>query len=236
MSTVENAEKKLETARTTVRQWEEKARDARSEAAMLDADSGAAILADPTAARDIAVRINESDLQARAYDGAAKEARERVKAARRELLEAWTAHYDKEAEKAKDAIDAHQAKLDVHLAKLKELDGWEFERKEFTPQVGDSYTPSVGAELARTHRNAVNSAAYIRYYMGTGSTPQMALDLRNYGGVGGFGVPMYEVLDDQPAVVAEDIAETFREKHADAIPVAAPRDPDRPLFITDKAA
>lgn len=203
-TTVKTAQTALEAARAAVTEWTDKAAAARAEAAELDANSGALILADPTAADDISLKVDSARRRARAYDDAAQEATQQVKAARRELLEASATQYDKDAAKAKYQLDAHTAKVDALLEQLRELDNWEYERKHLTVQAGQSYTPGVTHELLRAHRNAVNSAAYVRHYLDTGATAQMAVDLRNYGGVGHVGQPVYEVLDDLPTVVLED--------------------------------
>ena len=217
-TTVKAAEKALEVARTTVQQWEAKARDARSEAAQLDADSGAAILANPTAAHDIAVKINAADLQARAFDSAAAEARQQVKARRRELLEAWAAQYDKDAATARKEHDEHKAKINELLAQLKDLDGWEYKPADAPTEPGSSYTIGRSAHLHQVWRRALNRAAYCRFALAEGMHPAGASSLRQYGGDVAWSEDIGSVVGPTPEAALQYLAELDRERAGQSVP------------------
>ena len=67
----EQAQAEITKAESVVSEWEAKAASARAEASRLDAESGAAILADESAAERITLNIQAWERKARAFDGAA---------------------------------------------------------------------------------------------------------------------------------------------------------------------
>lgn len=241
-ATVKTAQQALDDARAKVTEWEAKALAARSEAATLEGESGAAILADPSVADGIATRIHAQQMTARVYDGAAAEAREQVKARRRELLEAWAAHYDRDAAKAAKARDEHKAKIDALLGQIRELDGghpWKLEAEE--PKLGGpGVIVSKLRQLAGEARNLLNSAAYCRYVLAEGAYPQGPSHLRDHGGDAHWfeDLGMGEVLESTPQAALEYMAELERERldqRHNGTAGSVPRDPDRPVFLTDGA-
>lgn len=231
MTTVKHAEKAFETARTTVRQWTNKARDARSEAAEHDAGAGAAILSG-SSANDIAVKINAADLQARAFAQAATEAEKQVKVARRELLEAWIAQYDRDATEAKQERDDHKTKVDALLVQLKELDGWDYKPVDAPTEVGSSYAIARSAHLHAQWRKALNQAAYCRYSLAEEKYPTGALNLREHGGDVAWYEDMGDVISSSPRAAVEYLAALDPQQ---AFRVAPAKDIDDELDPMDDA-
>lgn len=221
-TTVKTAEKALETARTTVRQWQDKAAGARAEAAELDANSGALILADPAVADEISIKVDACHRRARAFEGAAQAAREQVQEARRALLEAWIAQYDKDATKVRGEYDEHKAKIDALLAQLRELDGWEYQAVEAPTEIGASYTIAHSAFLYRQWRQALNSAAYCRYALAEGMHPAGAANLRQHGGDVDWYEDMGAVMGSTPAAARQYLAELDQERSGQVVPGAKP--------------
>jgi hypothetical protein len=211
MATVKAAEATLETARTTVRQWQDKAAGARAEAAELDANSGALILADPAVADEISIKVDACHRRARAFEGAAQAAREQVQAATQVLLETHAADYDKQAAKARKTLEEHIAQVGALLDQLRELDGVEYVdgRTHFNARSqGDVYVAGTAPDTTtyRLHReimSSTNKAAYIRYYAATGSHPGNAAQLRQYGGTTTGGLALWELMEETPAVIAQ---------------------------------
>lgn len=210
---LQKAEQALEAARATVTEWTDKAAAARAEAAELDANSGAAILADPTIADDISIKVDACNRRARAFDGAATEARSQLEAAGRALLEAHAEQYDREANKARKNREAHDAKIGALLDQLEELDGVpymdgrEVERvKRNDPNLYTGRTimaRSVSDELAQAHTYARNACAYIRFYLATGKHPINPIHLSMHGGFAGSLASLSDLVDGTPPVFAQ---------------------------------
>lgn len=162
---IEQAQAAVTKAAGVVADWEAKAADARAEAARLDSESGAAILADETAAERITLNIQAQERKARAYDQAAGAARQKLNDAQRDALEAEAREEDKQAAAARKTSDAHAAKVADLLGQLKDLDGVDYyvgRSKE-----GHGLTPH-GARLAQVARQHDIRAGLIRYYIATG--------------------------------------------------------------------
>ncbi|WP_176337804.1 hypothetical protein [Kocuria salina] len=221
---VQKAEKALETARTTVRQWQDKAAGARAEAAELDANSGALILADPAVAEEISIKVDACHRRARAFEGAAQAAREQVQEARTALLEAWAAQYDKDAATAKQAHDEHKVKINELLAQLKDLDGWEYKPADAPTEPGSSYTIGRSAHLHQVWRRALNRAAYCRFALAEGMHPAGASSLRQYGGDVAWSEDMGSVVGPTPEAALQYLAELDRERTGQSIPGSEPAD------------
>lgn len=223
-TTVKTAEKSLETARTTVRQWQDKAAGARAEAAELEANSGALILADPALAEDIAGKIHATEAKARVFEGTAQAARQQVQEARTALLEAWIAQYDKDAATARKEHDEHKAKINELLAQLKDLDGWEYKAADAPTTPGSSYTIGRSAHLHQVWRRALNRAAYCRFALAEGMHPAGASSLRQYGGDVAWSEDMGSVVGPTPEAALQYLAELDRERTGQTIPGSEPSD------------
>lgn len=173
MATTKQAQTAFEDAQGVVTEWEDKARAARSEAAELEADAGAAILADPTAADEIATRIHARQMTARTYDQAAAEARKQLSAARRELVQAWADEYDRRAKAAEKKLEKHNAAIDALVEQIRELDGghpWTLQAKEARDPIYGSETivTSKAAIMADEVAAARNAAEHCRYVLAHG--------------------------------------------------------------------
>jgi hypothetical protein len=171
----ESAQNAVAAAESVVQKWEKKAADARAEAARLDAESGAAILEDESAAERITLNVQTWERKARAFDQAAGEARQKLQAARKDALEAEAREEDKLAAAARRAAEAHASKVAALLAELKLVDacdyvpgrattGWAAER-------GLNQVPASVGKL-RTVREHETRAAIIRYFLKAGAVPK----------------------------------------------------------------
>lgn len=116
-------------AERVVSEWEAKASAARAEADEIERGSGAAILADPSAAEKISIKVDAKQRTARAYDTAASEARDQVRAAWRKAVEAEAKDYEKAATAMRKDADKHRLEVEKLLARLKDLDGVDYEPK-----------------------------------------------------------------------------------------------------------
>ena len=196
---ITKADKAVQVAYTTVRQWEDKARDARSKAADLEADSGREILAGASA-HEIAVKINAADLEAKAYDNAATEARTQLAEARTALLKAHAAEYDQQAEKARQSQDQMDEEVESLLARARELTGEDFEIVDRPLEVGEVRELSKFKVIHRAPMFAANAAAWIRCRLATGHDPRNSHELLGYGGSGTRLLPFWEQMDGVPPV------------------------------------
>ncbi|MFJ5861498.1 hypothetical protein ACIQCM_08740 [Pseudarthrobacter sp. NPDC092439] len=160
---IESAQDAVTKAASVVAEWEGKAAAARAEAARLDAESGAAILADESAAETISLNIQAQERKARAFDGAAAEARTKLHKAQREVLEAEAREEDKLAAAARKASAAHLAKLDALKRDIETLDECEWDR-------ADGNLGKEGVLEHEAHRHETR-AGVIRYYLSTGRIP-----------------------------------------------------------------
>jgi hypothetical protein len=178
----EAAQTAVTKAEAVVADWERKAADARSEAARLDREAGAAILADESAAERITLSIQAEERKARAYDQAAAEARRKLLAAQREALESEAREEDKQAAVARKTADAHSLKVASLLADLKRIDGCDYTPSSAT----DDYGSALGLRqnpkstgLWRTVRVHETHAAAIRYFISTGTVPKDYYELND---------------------------------------------------------
>lgn len=125
--TIDQAPAAVIKARKVVADWEAKASTAREEARRVDSESGREILENPNAAEKITLKVQTLERQARAYDNAAREARDQEKAAWRKAVEAEAKQLEKDATTMRrDAakIEAEESKL---IDKLEALQGVRYE-------------------------------------------------------------------------------------------------------------
>ncbi|SKB86273.1 hypothetical protein SAMN05660916_03024 [Arthrobacter sp. 31Cvi3.1E] len=169
---VEQAQAAVTKAQSVVTEWENKAAAARAEAARLDAEAGAAILADESAAERITLNIQAHERKARAFDGAAEEAKQKLRAAQREALESEAREEDKQAAAAKKEATSHAAKVSALLKELEQLDDCAWERAPIRDHITGG---NAGQALGKAgyldfsaHRHETR-AAVIRYFVATGA-------------------------------------------------------------------
>lgn len=166
-------------AQKVVDEWEAKASAARAEAAEIERGSGAAILADPSAAEKISIKVDAKQRTARAYDSAAAESLEQVRAAWRKAVEAEAKQLEKDATTMRRDADKHRAEVEKLLARLKDLDGVEYEPKFGHPSyvqsgvyhaADDAPRESKSDDLEGRAAGAETQAKYVRHILATGST------------------------------------------------------------------
>jgi hypothetical protein len=193
----ESAQNTVTKAESVVAEWDSKAAAARAEVARLNAESGAAILADESAADQIALNVQSWELKAKAYDQAAKEAAQKLLRARREVLEAEARHEEKEAAVLQKQSEAHAAKVAVLQKQLEELDECDWIRGQTIDTVNGN---PVGWQLGRgsvlaseAERHAVRAAG-IRYFIATGKVPNDYYELNDVVGTSfnGFARSIHE--------------------------------------------
>lgn len=193
----EAAQNAVTKAEGVVADWERKAADARAEAARLDAESGAAILEDESAAERITLNIQSWELKARAFDQAAGEARKKLHGAQKEALEAEAREEDKESAAILKKADAHEAKVAALMGELEKLDECPWVRGPLTDTVtGDTYghhTGRSGGLRFQQERHAIRAAA-IRYFVATGKAPNDFYEINDVVGTTfkGFARSIYE--------------------------------------------
>lgn len=168
---VEQAQAAVTKAAAVVAEWEAKAADARAEASRLEAESGASILADESSAERITLNIQVHERKAKAYDGAAVEARRKLHAAQREALEAESREEEKLAAADRKESATHAGKVLELKRKLEELDDCEWDRaaskSPVTGRQDGQQTGKSGWLDYTAHRHETRSAV-IRYYLATG--------------------------------------------------------------------
>ncbi|MBT2538683.1 hypothetical protein [Arthrobacter sp. ISL-69] len=202
---IESAQNAVTKAESVVSEWEAKAAAARAEAARLDAESGAAILEDESAAERVTLNIQAHERRARAFDGAAAEARQKLHKARKEALEAEAREEDKESATLHKQSEAHTAKVAVLQKQLEDLDDCPWARASLTDSVtGRQYGEHMGRTGyldAESERHAVR-AAVIRTFIATGSVPNDYYDINNAVGTSfnGFARSIHD-RDNIPASV-----------------------------------
>lgn len=177
---IEQANAAVSKAAGVVTDWEKKAAAARAEAARLDAESGAAILEDESAAERITLNVQTWERKARAYDQAAEEARRKLLVAQREALEAEAREEDKQAAGARKAADAHVSKVAALLNELRDLDGVEYVvGRALEGYARDHNLAPIprSAGLANAARAHEVRAALIRYFAKTGKITHDITDL-----------------------------------------------------------
>lgn len=196
-------------AQSTVDEWNAKAAAARAEAQQLDADAGAQILEDESAAERITLQVQTLERKARAYDQAAAEAGRKLDGARQDAMNAAIRSEEDAAAKARKAVEAHESKVLALKAKLEELDGCEWERGRMrdsvTGEYGRTLDGKADADRHQADRHEIR-AAMIRYYIATGKTPGSFYDLNAVTGTefSSFAMPMlYEFSDIVPECVTE---------------------------------
>ena len=171
---LEQAQAAVTKAESVVSEWEAKAAAARAEVARLNAESGAAILADESAADRIALNVQSWELKAKAYDQAAAEARKKLQKAQREVLATEARDEDKESVSLRKQSEAHATKVEALKKQLEELDDCDWTRgpvmDTVTGHVGGWQLGKCGVLDFESERHAVR-AAVIRYFLQTGKVP-----------------------------------------------------------------
>jgi hypothetical protein len=171
----EAAQNAVTKAEGVVNEWERKASEARSEAARLDAESGAAILEDESAAERITLNIQAQERKARAFDGAAAEARQKLRLAQKESLEVEAREEDRLAASDRKEAAAHSTKVQDLKRQLEALDECEWDRADahdaITGRPSGQQTGKSGALDYSAHRHETRAGA-IRYFLATGLIPQ----------------------------------------------------------------
>ncbi|NSX37820.1 hypothetical protein HTS88_15660 [Pseudarthrobacter oxydans] len=170
---LDQAQAAVTKAESVVQEWEGKAAAAREEAARLDAESGAMILADESAAERVTLNIQAHERRARAFDGAASEARQKLHQAQREALEVEAREEDKLAATDRKNAATHAAKVQDLKRQLEDLDGCEWARAD-APDIttgrpsGHQQIGKSGSLEHTAHRHETR-AAVIRYFLATGN-------------------------------------------------------------------
>lgn len=163
----------VQKATAAVDEWEAKAERARAESVELDRTSGAAILDDPSAAERITVKVQAKEREARAYDAAAEEARQRVVDVYRSHLEDEAASLDKAAVQAQREVDKHAGKVAALVGQLRDLEGVEYAPVEEWHDGAQGKWRDVPKSEALGDRveAAKNHAGLIRFYLEHGKRP-----------------------------------------------------------------
>lgn len=158
--------------------WHEKASTARAEAAELERGSGATILADPSAAEKLTIKIEAKERTARAYDGAAAEARSQEKDAWRKAVEAEADQLDKDAAKMRRDAEKHRADVEKILDRLEALDGVRYEarlghaayeERGTYYSADDAPRETKGQDLDARAAGAETQAELVRHVLKTGT-------------------------------------------------------------------
>lgn len=191
---IEQANTAVSKAESVVTDWESKAAAARAEAERLDAESGAAILEDESAAENITLKIQAQERKARAYDQAAAEARRKLLAAQRDALEAEAREEDKQAAAASKVLQSHNDKVNGLLKALKDLDGVPY---TIAPgELGVGLTPKSSALFHDARAHEIR-AALIRYFIETGKITHEVHELNSVLGT--------SILDNMRTIPGEGI-------------------------------
>lgn len=165
-------------AQATVEQWEQKASDARAEAQRVDSESGREILENPNAAEKITLKVQTLERQARAFDGAAAEARDQLKAAWRKTVEAEAKQLDKDAVTMRKDAEKVRVEAEKLIAKLEAVEGVRYEPVLGRPTSVDHGIYVEGDDLPRETRSqdlesraagAETQAQLVRHVLETGS-------------------------------------------------------------------
>lgn len=216
-TSVDQAAAAVTKAHAVVEEWQAKASAARAEAARLDAESGAMILADEAAAERISLSVQTLERKARAYDQATAEALRKLKTAQRDALEAEARDEDKQAAAARRRLDAHETKVKALLRQLKDLNGADYVPESLTNSVtgmdSSMRQPTrSGAMYSEVHAHEVRAAA-IRYFCATGQVPTDYVELNNELGTGfpTFGQNLSEMALPASIYAARDAGLTFQE-------------------------
>lgn len=164
----EQAQAAVTKAEGVVSEWEAKAAGARAEAARLDAESGAAILEDESAAERITLNIQAHERRARAFDGAAAEARQKLHQAQREALEVEAREEEKLAATDRKNAASHAAKVADLKRQIEDLDECAWDRASAVDAItgrpsGQQIGKAGGLEYT-AHRHETR-AAVIRYFL-----------------------------------------------------------------------
>ncbi|GAA5227258.1 hypothetical protein [Paeniglutamicibacter antarcticus] len=208
-TSAERAQNNIIKAEATVTEWQAKAAAARAEANDLDANAGAAILEDESAAERVTLQVQSLERKARAYDQAATEAAGRLKTARLAALETAAEDETARADKARKQADAHEAKVNAMLAKLEEFDDAEWERRSYREGTATvSHVGKAGALRDEAFRGDVRTAV-IRYFIANGKTPDSFWEINQQLGTDfpSMGQPLYEYAGMVPDCVTEALAD-----------------------------
>lgn len=181
----EAAQKAADKAQATVDEWNAKAAAARADAQQLDADAGAQILADESAAERITLQIQSLERKARAYDQAATEAARNLHAAQHDVLTAEAAELEKQAAGIRKQAEKQEAEVQKILAQLEALDESKWERAEIPGTGTEHSTQSYAGKAAGIVWEALaleTRAQVIRYWLAKGTIPADLRDLNNMFG------------------------------------------------------
>lgn len=215
--TLEQAKSAVTKAEATVSEWDGKVAAARAEVGRLNAESGAAILADESAADRIALNVQTWELKAKAYSQASAEARQKLHYAQREALEVEARDEDKAAESLRKQSATHGAKVEALKKQLEELDGCDWTRgpviDKMTGYVSGWQLGKVGELDFESDRHTVR-AAVIRYFLQVGKVPTDYYDINTALGTSfsSLGRSIHD-RDNIPAsvIAARDAGLTFSE-------------------------
>ena len=161
-------------AEAAVAEWEAKAERARGEAVALDQGSGALILERPREAERITVKIQAKEREARAYDSAAAEARQRLVGVYRRHLEAAAVGFEKAAVSAQRECDEHAKKEQKLRDQLQELEGVPYVIFNEWEKNGDGSKSRVvprSEQLRSKALTAEGHAEQIRHFLDHGELP-----------------------------------------------------------------
>ncbi|QHK19391.1 hypothetical protein GU243_06135 [Pseudarthrobacter psychrotolerans] len=182
---VDAAQTAVSKAEDLLKEWESKAINARAEAERLDNESGAAILADESAADTITLKIHSWERKARAFDQAAEEARRKLTAARHEALEAEAREEDKEGTAGRRKAEAHNAKVAALVHQLEVLDECDWGRAPAKDPISGELVGSqrgIGHRLATEAERHEIRAASIRHFLETGRIPNDYFEINEVTG------------------------------------------------------
>lgn len=114
-------------AQAVVDKWNDKASAAREEAQRVDSESGREILENPNTAEKITLKVQTLERQARAFDGAAAEAKDQLKAAWRKAVEQEANQLDKDAVTMRKDAEKIRVEAEKLIAKLETVEGVRYE-------------------------------------------------------------------------------------------------------------
>ena len=172
--TIESAQNDVEKAQAAVTEWESKAASMRAQADELEARSGALILDDESQADKISIDIQSMGRKARAFDGAAAEARQRLLDKQRRVLEVEADAEEKEAQDAEKRLKTQTGKVRELLDQLKKLDGAEYipDPRKHPADDGStwSWVPRTKTMEQEVRKHKIRAAS-IRHFITTGEIP-----------------------------------------------------------------
>lgn len=182
--TTADALKAAERADATAAKWDDKAAAVRTEAQRMDAEAGAAILADESQAEKITISVQAQERKARAYDSAAAEARREAAQAREDALRIEADELDRKADQLDKRADRKAEEVAEALAKLEAADGYSWERKptETHPLTGEPTRWSAdgaAGDLRGQARTLRLAAQHNRYYLEHHQMARLSMQVRD---------------------------------------------------------